>query len=77
MNVLYLSAHDGHADEDGGHDDGDLGEKEDERADRVDGGHPHHVRHQHLEGAPGRRAEIVAVYCCNKYQVTLVTNHKN
>ena len=59
-----LSAHDGHADEDCGGDDGDLGEEEDEGADRVDGGHAHHVRRQHLEGAPRSRAEVVAVYRC-------------
>ena len=59
---LDLSAHDGHADEDCGGDDGDLGEEEDEGAHGVDGRHPHHVRRQHLEGAPRGRAEVVAVY---------------
>ena len=59
---LDLSAHDGHADEDCGGDDSDLGEEEDEGAHGVDGRHPHHVRRQHLEGAPRGRAEVVAVY---------------
>ena len=62
--MSHLSAHDGHADEDCGGDDGDLGEEEDERPHRVDGRHAHHVRRQHLEGATRARAEVVAVYRC-------------
>ena len=62
----HLSAHDSHADEDCEGDDGDLGEEEDEGADRVDGGDAHRVRRQHLEGATRGRTEVVAVYSCDQ-----------